>query len=193
MSSININLLAWREARREKRTRKFYGVLVLALALGVLVALGVSMIYQHELDEQKLRNEYITRHVQELEREIEDVKRYQADAAQLATQLELFKALQSERLDTVALFNALAASLTDGVVYEQLTRQGPRISVSASANDERQVSEQLRRIARVPDFAVPVLSEVTRLPDSQGRRFTFDVVQSLHSVSDAAAAGEAAP
>ncbi|MCP1314850.1 PilN domain-containing protein [Halomonas sp. 707D7] len=177
--SININLLPWRDARRERRTRRFYGLAMLALLLGVLVALAVAMIYQQELDEQKLRTAYIARHIETLEREIDDVKRYQTDAEQLAAQLALFTTLQEDRTDTVELFNALAASLTDGVVFEQLARTGHQVSVTAIADDERQVSEQLRRIARMPGLGVPVLSEVTSAPDQQGRLFRFEVTQAI--------------
>ncbi|MFI0472173.1 PilN domain-containing protein [Halomonas sp. HMF6819] len=190
--NININLLAWREARRERRTKQFYGVLALSLAMGILVALGVSLIYQQELDEQAIRNDYIVRHIEQLDQQIEDVKRYQEDVAQLNQQLALFNTLQNERIDTVELFNALAASLTDGVVYEELSREGPRVSLTATANDERQVSEQLRRLARVPGFAVPVLSEVTSAPDEQGRRFRFDMMQTLHTVEASATTEETA-
>ncbi|WP_447529658.1 PilN domain-containing protein [Vreelandella sp. TE19] len=190
--NININLLAWRDARREKRTRQFYKMLALALVVGVLMALAVGLVYQQELDGQEMRNAYITRHVEQLEHQIADVKRYQEDAAQLSTQLELFKTLQSERTDTVELFNALAASLADGVVYEQLSREGERVRLTATANDERQVSEQLRRIASMQGFAVPVLSEVTSAPNQQGRRFGFEVVQTLHDTSPDAGQGEAA-
>ncbi|WP_447553882.1 PilN domain-containing protein [Vreelandella sp. EE22] len=182
--SININLLPWRDARREKRTRRFYHVLLVALVAGGLLALGVAAIYQQELDQQKMRNAYITRHIEILEREISNVERYQESATQLSTQLELFRTLQSERTDTVELFNALAASLTEGVVYEQLSREGGQVRVTATANDERQVSEQLRRIARMPGLAVPVLSEVTSAPDQQGRLFRFEVTQALHAAGD---------
>ena len=58
--SININLLPWREARREKRTRRFYGVVVLMLIAGVALGLGVAQLYQQKLAAQQQRNAYIT-------------------------------------------------------------------------------------------------------------------------------------
>ena len=40
--SMNINLLPWREAQRERNTRKFYvvlaGMLILGVALGLLIS-----------------------------------------------------------------------------------------------------------------------------------------------------------
>ena len=64
--SININLLPWREARREKRTRRFYGVVVMMFLAGIGLGLGVLQIYQQQLSAQQQRNAYITNHIERL-------------------------------------------------------------------------------------------------------------------------------
>ena len=187
--SININLLPWREERREKRTRAFYGVMLLMLLLGGALAYGVSYFYQQELVAQQQRNAYITSHTERLNREIADVQRYQTDAEQLNEQLQLFQTLHHERINTVQLFNDLAASVAQGVVYQRLSRSGERVSLSAVAGSERQVSEQLRQIANMPGLGVPVLSEVASGQNASERTFQFEVVQS----TEAAAVGEMEP
>ncbi|WP_249976887.1 PilN domain-containing protein [Vreelandella olivaria] len=182
--SININLLPWREARREKRTRTFYGVLLFMLLMGVALGLGVSNIYQHQLAAQQQRNAFIATRIDRLNNEIVDVQRYQSDAERLSEQLRLFQALHNERINTVQLFNDLAASVVDGVVYQRLSRSDDRVSLSAVAGNERQVSEQLRQIANMPGLGVPVLSEVASGQGESARVFQFDVIQS--STDDAA-------
>ena len=176
--SITINLLPWREARREKRTRRFYGVVVLMLVAGIALGLGVAQLYQQKLAAQQQRNAYITQHIERLNNEIADVQRYQQTAERLGEQLTLFQPLQAERISTVQLFNAIAASAVDGVVYQRLTRTGEQVSVSAMAGSERQVSDQLRQLASVPELGVPLLSEVTSGQDGNSRMFQFEVVQS---------------
>ncbi|MFP3341306.1 PilN domain-containing protein [Vreelandella venusta] len=187
--SININLLPWREARREKRTRSFYGVVGLMLLAGVALGLGVSQLYQQQLSAQQQRNAYITQHIERLNNEIADVQRYQQTAARLGEQLTLFQTLQAERVSTVQLFNEIAASVVDGVVYQRLTRSGEQVSFSAMAGSERQVSDQLRQIASMPGLGVPLLSEVASGQDGNSRVFQFEVVQS--SVADARESEEA--
>ena len=66
--SININLLPWREARREKRTRRFYGVVVMMFLAGIGLGLGILQIYQQQLSAQQQRNAYITNHIERLDR-----------------------------------------------------------------------------------------------------------------------------
>lgn len=177
--SININLLPWREARREKQTRAFYIVVLFMLLMGGVLAYAVSYVYQQQLVAQQQRNAYITTYIEQLNREIADVQRYQTNAEQLGEQLRLFQALHSERINTVQLFNDLAASVAQGVVYQRLSRSGERISLSAVAGNERQVSEQLRQIASMPGFGVPVLSEVASGQNGSERAFQFEVVQSV--------------
>lgn len=177
--SININLLPWREARREKRTRSFYGMVGLMLLAGIALGLGVSQLYQQQLSAQQQRNAYITQNIERLNNEIADVQRYQQTAARLGEQLALFQTLQAERVSTVQLFNDIAASVVDGVVYQRLTRSGEQVSFSAMAGSERQVSDQLRQIASMPGLGVPLLSEVASGQDGNSRVFQFEVVQSL--------------
>ncbi|AQU83403.1 MULTISPECIES: PilN domain-containing protein [unclassified Halomonas] len=185
--SININLLPWREARREQRTRTFYGTILFILLLGLLLGLAVAYFYQQQLVAQQQRNDYISTHIERLNRKIADVHRYQADAKQLGEQLSLFHMLHSERINTVQLFNDLAESIADGVVYQRLSRSGQLVSLFAVAGNDRQVSEQLRNIASMPGLGVPVLSEVAIGQEGSERLFQFDVTQ----LSDEAAVQEA--
>ncbi|ATH77881.1 MULTISPECIES: PilN domain-containing protein [Halomonadaceae] len=184
--SITINLLPWREARRQRRTRRFAQLVILMLLLGVGLGLGASQLYQQKLAAQQQRNAYITQQLERLNSEIADVQRYQASVARLGEQLTLFQTLQGERASTVKLFNDIAASVVDGVVYQRLARSGDRVSISAMAGNERQVSEQLRQIADMPGLGVPLLSEVASGQDGTSRVFQFEVVQVLPGSEESA-------
>lgn len=190
MSLININLLPWREARRDKRTRFFYGVLLLMLSVGGALGWGVSHIYQQQLVDQQLRNTYITSHINRLNNEIAQVQRYQLEVEQLGAQLRLFQTLQYERFNSTRLFNDIASSLVDGVMYQHIARNGNRLTLSAQADSEHQVSDQLRQIASAPGLEVPTLSEVSSGQQGFGRLFRFEVVQSSMGINSA---GEALP
>ncbi|WP_083001354.1 PilN domain-containing protein [Halomonas sp. GT] len=175
--SININLLPWREARRERRTRQFYGVIVFMLLAGMACGFAVLHVHQQQLAAQQLRNAHISAHIEQLDNEIADVQRYRGDTERLGEQLALFHTLNAERMSTVRLFNDIAASVADGVVYQRLSRSGQRVSLSAVASSERQISEQLRQIATMPGLGVPLFSEVASGQDESRRVFQFEVMQ----------------
>lgn len=175
--SITINLLPWREAQRERRTRKFYAIVVAMLLFGVVLGLLVSQFYQLKLAAQQQRNAYVSDYISRLEADIEGVSRYARDAERLGEQIAVFQALQAERTDNVQLFNDVAESVANGVIYQRLSKSGDNVSVTAVASSERQVSEQLRRLAALPGLGVPSLSAVENEQNGAGRVFRFDVEQ----------------
>lgn len=173
--SVMINLLPWREVKRERQTRRFYVLLVAMLVLGTGLSALLAQYYQAELEAQRERNRYITTQTRQLEADIRALRGYQDDASALSDQLALFQTLQKERVQTVHLFNGVTQSLADGVVYRRLARSGDTLSATADAGSNRQASEQLRRIEQMPGLGVPVLAEIR----SEGARqvFRFDVQQ----------------
>ena len=181
--SMNINLLPWREAQRERNTRKFYVVVAGMLILGVALGLLISHYYQLKLVAQQQRNAYVSDHIERLNADIAGVSRYVSDAERLGEQIAVFQALQSEQTDTVQLFNDVA----NGVIYQRLAKNGAQVSVTAVAGSERQVSEQLRRIAALPGLGVPSLSAVESEQNGAGRVFRFDVEQTTVAVPQGAA------
>lgn len=183
--SMTINLLPWREAQREQRTRKFYIIVAGMLVLGVVLGLLVSHYYQLKLAAQQQRNAYISDHIERLNADIEGVSRYATDAERLGEQIAVFQALKTEQTETVQLFNDVANSVANGVIYQRLSKNGSRVSVTAVAGSERQISEQLRRVAALPGLGVPSLSAVESDQNSTGRLFRFEVEQ----VADISPAG----
>ncbi|RUR52984.1 PilN domain-containing protein [Vreelandella populi] len=178
--SRNINLLAWREARRVKRTRMFYITMLLSGALGAGLGGAVAYGYQKTLVAQQQRNAHIVAHIAHFDDGIAQAERYQKEVTHLDQQLARFKHLLMARTDTLCLFNDLAASLADGVTYRHLERRHNQINITAVAQNEHQVSEQLRRLAEQPGLDAPVLSEVTSGPEGQ-RNFTLEIAQARSS------------
>ncbi|MCA1771978.1 MAG: PilN domain-containing protein [Halomonas sp.] len=175
--SITINLLPWRDEQRERQTRRFYYFMVLMLLIGVALGWGIAKLYSAQVAAQQQRNAFIEAQARELTQDIGNLERYKADALRLGEQLVLFQTLQTQRASTIELFNALADSVASGVVYQQVSRSGARVSVEGVAASERQVSEQLRRVADSQAFGVPSLSEVESDAEGGGRQFRFDVEQ----------------
>lgn len=175
--SVMINLLPWREEKRQRQTRRFHLLLVAMLVLGTALGFLAAQLYQAELEAQRERNRYITEQTRQLEADIREVRGYEEDATELSDQLVLFQTLQNERVKTVRVFNEIAQSVANGVIYQRLSRRGDTLSATAEAGSDRQVSEQLRRIEQMPGLGVPTFTEVESDRDSARRVFRFDVNQ----------------
>lgn len=172
--TIEINLLPWREARRERRNRRFKQIVALAAILGIGSAWGVANFYQQRLDTQQQRNRYVQNQSQQLDRDIATLHDFRTTREQMLTQIQLIRELQFSRPQTVRVFNQLTRSLEDGVYYTKLSREGEVLRLTGKAQANRQVSDQMRALASMPVFGVPTLSAVESGDDDQ-RRFDLTV------------------
>jgi len=191
--TIEINLLPWREAQRERRSRRFLGILALVALIGAGGGWGMTLWYQQALELQQQRIAHIKERTRQLDSDIQAIRDYQALRERMLTQIELIRELQFSRPQTVRVFNQLASSLEPGVYYTELSRQDNRLTLSGLAETNRQVSDQMRAIAATEVFAIPVLSEVQVADDGQRRRFDMSVEETLPVARDVAAKTREAP
>ncbi|WP_353979796.1 PilN domain-containing protein [Salinicola endophyticus] len=174
--SIEINLLPWREREREQRTRRFQRGVLLALLLG-LVAGGLIALHQQALVRaEQARLGMIERHTQQLTRDIESVRDFRRLRQRMLEQIDLIGTLQASRPLTVEVFDQLTATLVDGVHYTKLVRDDHTLELDGIAASNRQVSEQMRRLAASPVLGVPLLSDVSAGDGADApRRFQMSV------------------
>jgi type IV pilus assembly protein PilN len=59
----HINLLPWREARREELKRAFLSILGLVVAAAVVVTMAADRFVNAQIDNQKARNDYISKNI----------------------------------------------------------------------------------------------------------------------------------
>ncbi|MCK2184604.1 PilN domain-containing protein [Halomonas getboli] len=175
--TIEINLLPWREAQRQRRSKRFYLALALVALIGLGGGYGMTWYYGQQLAAQQQRHTLIRERTAELDRDIRTVSQYESELETLKRRIEVLQALQARRPQTVYVFNALTSSLEDGVHYASLQRQGDRLRLGGMADDNRRVSAQLRALEASPVFDVPVLSEVEA--EEGERRFDLSVDQHM--------------
>ncbi len=189
--TIEINLLPWREAQRQRRSKRFYLALALMALVGLGGGYGATWYYEQQLVAQQQRHDLIRQRTAELDRDIRTVSEYEERLATLKRRIEVLQQLQAERPQTVHVFNALAASLEEGVHYASLRRQGAQLRLTGLADDNRQVSAQLRALEASPVLDVPVLSEVEA--EEGERRFDLSVGQHMPETASTAVSKEVAP
>ncbi|MCE8016703.1 fimbrial assembly protein [Halomonas sp. MCCC 1A17488] len=179
--TIEINLLAWREQQRARRSRRFYLALTVMALLGGAGGLGLTYHYDAALAAQRERNAHIQERMQQLDGDIRSIGEYEAIRERMIGQVQVFSDLQQGRSQTVRVFRDLTLSLVDGVHYLQMSRQGDQLRLTGRAESNHRVSEQMRALAAAPAFSEPVLSEV----ESDGgarRRFSLGVTQLMEGM-----------
>ncbi len=174
-----INLLPWREERRKELQKRFLiqlgGVAVLAAAVVLFAHLHIQGMIQG----QEARNAFLQEEIRKADAKIREIQQLEAKKQMLLARMNVIQNLQSDRSDSVLLFDGLVRTLPDGLYFSRLQQQGRRITLEGIAESNSRVSDLMRRLDRDAVFSGPRL-DVIQARTEQGERmrsFTLRVDQ----------------
>jgi len=160
----NINLLPWRERKREEHKKSFF--ISLGVAAGIAVALlGLSdRVVNASINNQAALNEYLRQQIVLLDEKLVQIKLLREQKAALTERMAVIQGLQGTRPIIVRLFDELVRSLPEGVYYNSIIRTGDSISLEGVAESNNRISALMRDLDASKWFADPDLRQVNALP-----------------------------
>jgi len=170
-----INLLPWREQRREQLRKEFLLVLGAVAATALLVTLVGSLVINGQIDHQNSRNDYLKSHIAELNKQVAEIKDLQTRRAQLIDRMKVIQDLQGTRPSIVHIFDQLVRTLPDGVYFRALERKGQEITIRGTAESNNRVSSLMRRLEASEWFTEPNLKGVKANPQFGEQANDFDL------------------
>lgn len=160
-----INLLPWREERRQELKKEFLvvlgGVAVIAVALVVLANMFVS----GAVSGQQGRNNYLQRNIDELSEQVKEIKELEKKKQELLDRMKVIQELQGNRPVIVRIFDELVRTLPDGVFYNDLDRAGNKITLKGIAESNNRISSLMRNLDKSEWFEDPNLTSVQAKPE----------------------------
>ena len=90
----NINLLPWRERRREVRKKEFIVTLVITVVAAVAILLLADRIMRSNISNQNARNEVLREQIVVLNTEIEEIRDLREQKAALTERMTVIQNLQ---------------------------------------------------------------------------------------------------
>ena len=188
-----INLLPWREQRREQQRKEFLAVLGGVAAAGVLVALIGHLLVSGQIDYQNERNQYLKTHIAALDKQVAEIKELQARRNQLLDRMKVIQDLQGTRPLIVRIFDEIVRTLPDGVYFRGMERTGQQITLRGTAESNNRVSSLMRRLDASEWFSEPTLKGVKANPGfgEQANDFDLTVKVSMPGVTAEDGQGEA--
>ena len=176
MSSIN--LLPWREWRRERARRKFFVCLGLSGAAAMALVLALGWQLDRESVRMDRRNDYLRERIGDLDRRIADGEKLTDRTEQVLSRLAAARGLQGNRQTMVRTFDALARTVADGVHYTSVSMTDELFAASGAAASNDRVSSLMRNLEDSPWFAEPSLKSISESRDSPhygGRASEFEL------------------
>lgn len=157
---IRINLLPHRELKRAARQRQFSfllgGVAVLALASALLV----HLYFVARLENQASRNQYLTKEIATLDKQIAEIKKLKEQTQALLARKQVVESLQINRSQTVHLLDQLVRQLPEGVYLKSIKQTGESVNLTGYAQSSARVSTLMRNLGASPWLELPQLVEI---------------------------------
>jgi type IV pilus assembly protein PilN len=181
-----INLLPWRDERRAELKKEFLIILGVVVAFGAATIFLVDLYFSGRIQTQNDRNNYLSRNIEELNKQVEAIRELQRKRTQLLDRMKVIQELQGNRPIIVRILDQLVRTVPDGVFYTELTSTADTITITGIAESNNRVSSLMRRLDGSDWFTEPNLDGVRAEPTfgDQATRFNMTVKLQLPSAGE---------
>lgn len=143
---VKINLLPWRDERRQRLTTEFYYLLAgVALLAGAIVFLG-NYYFDKSIEVQNKRNKHLESEIAILDEKIKEINELEKDKSNMLARKEVIEELQASRTQMVYMFDQLVKTIPNGVFLEKINQQGNRITMEGFAQSHTRVSAYMKQL-----------------------------------------------
>ena len=170
-----INLLPWRDARREELKRQFLTILGLVAIGAVLLVVLADRVVNAQIDHQRARNAYLQENIKELDKQVAEIRDLQRKRNQLIDRMRVIQELQGNRPIIVRIFDQLVRTVPDGVFYNRVQAQAKKLQITGVAESNNRVSSLMRRLDGSEWLETPNLDAVRAAPAFGDQAATFDL------------------
>ena len=163
----HINLLPWREEKRQERQQQFYVVMGLTLAFAILVFYVFTSYMNGLLDKQNQRNNYLQQEITKLDIQIKEIQDLEKKRDRLLARMRV-------------MFDSVVRTVPEGIHLQVLSREGDKLIVQGVAQTNARVSVFMNQLDKDPEFSESKLRVVQRTStrDDAIRQFTLEVTES---------------
>jgi type IV pilus assembly protein PilN len=176
-----INLLPWREERRQELKKEFLVTVGLVLALGVGLVLLADRVVDSQIENQKARNQYLTENIKVLDEQVAEIRELQKKRNQLLDRMRVIQELQGNRPIIVRVLDQLVRTVPDGVFYTSLQTKDKLITINGVAESNNRVSSLMRRLDASDWLASPNLDAVRAAPNYGDQANTFNLTVQIQA------------
>ena len=155
-----INLLPWRDDRRQIRKREFWTQMAVAAAASVLAVFGGMMFMDKQNELQEANNAFLTAEIAKLDAKIVEIQALEKNKAKLLKKKEIIENLQGDRSLMVHIFEQMARTIPDGVALSAIKQTADSIQLDGKAQSEARVAQYMRNLDDSPYLKDPDLNIV---------------------------------
>lgn len=145
-----INLLPWREQKREEHKRRFVSLLALGalIAVGIQWGIGQYFAYQQRLQQERL--DYLNHYIAQLDQRIKAMNIAKEEHGQILARLKVVESLQAERNKTTAFMNVMTDLIPEGVYVDKIKMNASEVEIAGISDSTARLATMLDNLERSP-------------------------------------------
>lgn len=160
-----INLLPWRERKREQEKKMFTTMLLTGVTIAAVIVFLINSYASHLVSNQTARNQTLEKEITSLNDQIKEIKALKQIREGLISRMSIVQNLQSTRTLMVHLFDELIKVMPPGIYVTKLERQNDIVSVWGYTESNTNISFLMRSIESNAWIQTPVLTEIKKMND----------------------------
>lgn len=187
----HINLLPWREEKRQEQTRQFATITALSMILTGAIIFLVHVTFNNQIDHQKYRNKILQDEIKTLDESLRQIATLEDTKEQLLARMDVIQSLQQRRPQIVHLFDDFVRTVPEGIYLTNIKQEGDQLTIKGVAESNGRVSAYMRNIDASAWMTTPKLNVIeTRKGTLRSSDFTLTTSQTLPDNNKAKNTGE---
>ena len=162
-----INLLPWREHRREQQKKVFTSMLLAGVIVSIIVVFFINSYADHLVSYQTSRNQILQNEITNLDDQIKEIKSLKQVRESLISRMSIIQNLQSTRTLMVHLFDELINVMPSGIYVTKLERKNDIVTLWGYAESNTNISILMRNIESNAWLQTPVLTEIKKMDEKK--------------------------
>jgi len=152
-----INLLDWREERRDRLKKQFAQTAIGGALVAALLVYGGIWFMNGAIEHQNKRNNMLKSEIKAIDRKIKEIEELERVKANLLARMRIIEELQASRSQTVHFFDEIVNTLPDGVFLTLIRQQGQATTIEGVAESNGRVSTYMKNLDASEWFSNPRL------------------------------------
>ena len=157
---MQINLLPWRERRRDAIKRTVIRQILLAVTIAAIAVYASSEFLARQLAQQELINRVLEQQIVDLDARVTEVGSLREQQAAVRGRMRLIADLQRDRATVVRVLGQFVKSLPNEVYFLSLERADGVILVEGVSDSYAGVTELMRRLESSEEFRYADLNDI---------------------------------
>ena len=191
---IKINLLPYREALMQQQKQKFKSLMLLGLLLALALAALSYFAFNGSIASQEGRNQVLKDGLTQLDGQIAEIKKLQAEKASFLARKQKVEELESKRFEAARIVDTLNTLVPEGLYLTAITGDDANpdnYSISGKAISDSKIAMFMRAIPSTGLFNSAELDNIKKVNDAQ--EFVVKVSLSRPEAATVEASAASAP